>query len=341
MAIAMVVAIHVASTYFYNGEMAAAATANWRASTWVMGFLRPAVPLFLMISGTLMLQPGKASEPLSNFFKKRIARVAAPFLIWSAAFVGWRIWFFEEALTAHDVLRAFFQGTVYVHLWFMYVLLALYVATPVLRQLTRNMSQARLAYVLSIWLVAKSLIPLLQRWWGFEISWVHHLPLTNYLGFFLGGYYLSKVQLPKSLRPWLLLLYGVLAIATGSLTLYLNSGTDQLNDILYDNLGPNTILMATCLFLWLKDFSYRAWAKRHQVLARWVKLLSRFSFGIYLMHLMLIDLFQSTYFMGLQINALPMSPFLTIPLFSAIVLVASMLILALLARVPGGRAISP
>ena len=340
-AIAMVVAIHVASTYFYNSEMAAAATSNWKASTWVMGFLRPAVPLFLMISGTLLLQPSKSSESISHFFRKRVTRVLAPFIIWSAAFIGWRILFLNETISLGEAINAFFRDSVYVHFWFMYVLLALYVVTPLMRQFTKNTSQTHLAYALGIWIFAKSLMPLVESWSGFELKLVYHLPLTGYIGFFLGGYYLSRVNVPRQVHRALPGIYVALALLTGALALHLNGMESGINDSIYNNLKPNTILMAACLFLWLKDIPYCSWAGRNVVLDGCIKLVSRFSFGIYLMHLMLVDLFQSTYFMGLQINALPLSAFLTIPLFSMIVLALSILILAPLSRLPGGHLISP
>ena len=340
-AITMVVAIHVASTYFYNSEMAAAATSNWKASAWVMSFLRPAVPLFLMISGTLLLQPSKASESISHFFRKRISRILAPFVIWSAAFICWRIFFLNEALTLGDAISAFFKDTVYVHFWFMYVLLALYMMTPVLRKFTKHASQTHWASVFGIWFIVKSLMPLIKSWWGFELQLLNHIPVTGYIGFFLGGYYLSRIKVSKPVHRILPSIYVAGAIITGAITLHLNGTGDVLNDVMYSNFKPNTILMATCLYLWLKHLDYRHWASQHVFCDRWIKLLSRFSFGIYLMHLMLVDLFQSTHFMGLQINALPLSAFLTIPLFSVIVLALSILILALLSRLPGGRLISP
>ncbi|MDH7564825.1 MAG: acyltransferase family protein [Candidatus Bathyarchaeota archaeon] len=47
---------------------------------------RPAVPLFVMLSGALLLQPAKLGEPLRVFFKKRLNRIGLPFLFWGAAY---------------------------------------------------------------------------------------------------------------------------------------------------------------------------------------------------------------------------------------------------------------
>ena len=42
---------------------------------------RVGVPLFVMLSGALLLQPSK-KEPLRLFFKKRWTRIGLPFLFW-------------------------------------------------------------------------------------------------------------------------------------------------------------------------------------------------------------------------------------------------------------------
>jgi surface polysaccharide O-acyltransferase-like enzyme len=38
------------------------------------------VPLFVMLSGALLLNPNKAEEPLSVFYRKRLNRIALPFI---------------------------------------------------------------------------------------------------------------------------------------------------------------------------------------------------------------------------------------------------------------------
>jgi hypothetical protein len=43
-----------------------------------------AVPLFLMLTGALLLQPQKKNESLTVYFKKRWARIGLPFFFWSA-----------------------------------------------------------------------------------------------------------------------------------------------------------------------------------------------------------------------------------------------------------------
>lgn len=45
--------------------------------------MRPAIPLFVMVTGALLL-PVRTTTPA--FYKKRLLRVMVPFLIWSVAY---------------------------------------------------------------------------------------------------------------------------------------------------------------------------------------------------------------------------------------------------------------
>ncbi len=143
--------------------------------------LRPCVPLFVMITGALLLpirEPG-----LGVFYKKRIPRVLFPFLIWSALYALFP-WFAglvsgtpEEART---LTTTFFPYSGFmndgagpettlasalstlatvpfsfnyfsVHLWYVYMLLGLYLYLPIFSAWVEKASlRAKLA-VLGIW----------------------------------------------------------------------------------------------------------------------------------------------------------------------------------------------
>lgn len=45
--------------------------------------LRPAIPLFVMVTGALLLP---VRENMQTFYRKRIPRVAVPFLLWSVLY---------------------------------------------------------------------------------------------------------------------------------------------------------------------------------------------------------------------------------------------------------------
>lgn len=62
-------------------------TTAWWAFDFFNSIARPCVPLFVMLTGYLLLQPTKVNEPLKVFFKKRFARIGLPFIFWGLSFL--------------------------------------------------------------------------------------------------------------------------------------------------------------------------------------------------------------------------------------------------------------
>lgn len=92
------------------------------------------VPLFLMLSGSLLL--GK-KEPVKLFFYKRLKRILVPFFIWSL-FVFMLSSFKDfRKLGCGQLISTFFykfltEGTFGIY-WYVYAIIGLYLITPVLR----------------------------------------------------------------------------------------------------------------------------------------------------------------------------------------------------------------
>lgn len=93
---------------------------------------RTAVPLFVMISGFLLLP---IKEEMTSFFKKRFTRVAIPFVIWCilyalyGALKGQATWT-QAAMNILHIPVNF--GTEVGHLWYVYMLMGLYLFAPII-----------------------------------------------------------------------------------------------------------------------------------------------------------------------------------------------------------------
>ncbi|MGL5960225.1 MAG: acyltransferase, partial [Bacteroidales bacterium] len=81
-AIFMVIACHCADPFNVSPEARLNPDFNFWGSIYG-SFLRPCVPLFVMITGLLLL-PVKLS--IGTFYKKRLLRILVPFLIWSVLY---------------------------------------------------------------------------------------------------------------------------------------------------------------------------------------------------------------------------------------------------------------
>ena len=148
-----VVCCHCADPFnFYSGEPSAELEQIkfWGAA--YGAFLRPCVPLFVMITGALLLPVrGEASV----FYKKRISRVFWPFLIWSVLYnlfpwitglLGFKpeviLNFFpysgEEAtrqalsVSLKNIAEIPLNFSLLdVHMWYIYLLIGLYLYLPI------------------------------------------------------------------------------------------------------------------------------------------------------------------------------------------------------------------
>ncbi|HMU70790.1 MAG TPA: acyltransferase family protein, partial [Chitinophagales bacterium] len=157
---------------------------------------RAGVPIFLMISGALLLSH---QEPIGNFFKKRFVRVFVPLIFWT---VIYEIRILADHHYLHggvsadnifEVLKNPFSGPVYDHLWFLYMIIGMYLVTPLLRKIVPVLSRIDQWYLLGLWVFSDILLPLVYHYYDFSLGF--DIPLvTPYLGFYLMGYYLMHHQ---------------------------------------------------------------------------------------------------------------------------------------------------
>lgn len=81
-AIFMVICIHCSNPFNVSPEARSNPDFNFWGSLYG-SFLRPCVPLFVMITGLLLLP---VNLSIGDFYKKRLLRIAVPFLIWSVLY---------------------------------------------------------------------------------------------------------------------------------------------------------------------------------------------------------------------------------------------------------------
>ena len=123
-----VIVIHAGAPAFYQfGKLA---PLDWWAVNFLDAFSRPAVPLFVMLSGALLLRRDGAPVTLAEVFR-RVLKIGVPLVAWSVFYVLWTAGFTVDAAA----LRAIVRGPVMYHLWFCYMILGLYLLLPLLQAL--------------------------------------------------------------------------------------------------------------------------------------------------------------------------------------------------------------
>ena len=240
---------------------------------------RPAIPLFAMVTGALLLP---LTTGLVPFYKKRLTRLIVPFVIWSVLYnlFPWVTgvlgldasvinFFFVNAEPSQawgDALAYIaqipFQFSPFaIQMWYVYVLIGLYLYLPFFSAWVGQASKQEKQWFLAIWLVTL-FIPYVRQYlmadlWG-TCSWNEFGMLYYFAGFngyLLLGHYLISYPVDWSrsrLVAFCLLIFGVGYGVTcyGFKTITATPGQpDSLVELFFLFCSPNVLLMSLALFM--------------------------------------------------------------------------------------------
>ena len=296
---------------------------------------RNGVPLFFLMSGYLLLS---RQEDTWTFFTKRAAKILIPFLFWSIfydAVVSNS--FAETGVTLDAILKMFIRilrGPRAAHLWFFYSLIGLYFFTPILRHFVAKAKNSDILYYIGLWFVIMPIMFILEEFTpirnGFELYYA-----AGYVGYFLLGYYLGRLETtPRLLWMGLGLFLAGFAFTFAVFYLDLPPQNNELPFRSYPSL--NIILMSIGAFILLKAAGERipSW------LARLSNLVSPSSFGIYLVHSVILTLMAAGW-ESLGFKTAAGHSLLVIPLVAVITFLLSWGITAIMRKTPILRTIVP
>ncbi len=292
-------------------------------------FARPCVPLFVMLSGALLLQPSKVDEPLKVFYKKRVSRIALPFLFWMGAYFAWDILVNQKALTWQLVWEGIVGGP-YIHFWFFYMLIGLYLVTPLVRIFVAHADRRLMRYFFALWLIGVSVVPLLN------LLFMHNLNnnvflITGYIGYFLLGLYLLNIHVNRKLLL-VSTFSGFIWTALGTYVITFTIGGSR-QFFFYDYFSFGVVLSSVALFLLLTQVKYNRVKKRFPKLDRLIHYISINTLAIYLFHFMVLETLENGY-LGFRISLGTLNPIIEIPLLTAVTLVICLLALYPLGKIP-------
>ena len=273
--------------------------ALWHLSNLLSSLAVAAVPLFFMISGALLLGSEKTDDP-AYLLRRRLPRVAVPGLCWSLLVVG-GVWLSQGGEAALLKLVNLPGISVITPYWFLYALIPMYLLSPLLKRLTDHMEERHWRYLLGLWVVVTLGLNQLSRflpdpWYALlrENQTLNVSLLEGYLGYFLLGAWLDRMERPPARRILLAAALGSWAvIALGTWGVFLVTGVYGEQFATYR--GIFTMVLSASLFLLFRDLF------RGRRSGRAAVLLSACSFGVYLAHPMAIELLQKLLGGGLTV----------------------------------------
>lgn len=252
---------------------------NHTGSLFIASLFRFAVPLYVVISGALLL-----SHPITDsvtFYKKRVAKIGIPLLVWTVIYILYNQ-LGGKPLTSESLISYALFGQPFYLIW---ALLGLYLITPFLRRFLESSTKQEvylattIALILSIvsssievWLLAdKNVLP--------AFSIIRFVP---FIGYYLLGYVLASVKFSFRLA---FLLWGLSSLAVFLTTniLFGYYGFTYKSQLLYQYHSPFVVAATVGIFLLMKHINLSRW------LDLLVKSISVASFGIYFVHMLIID----------------------------------------------------
>ena len=320
LAIIAVIFIHVAAPIiprYYELNLN-----DWWTANVYDSLTRWCVPIFIMISGALLLNP-KKTDSIQTFFKKRTLKVVYPLIIWSSIYLL-KILIFDEQLTLKTIVIRLLEGNLYYHLWFIYIIIGLYIITPVIKIFIQNASNKEIKYFLIVWFISASIYKLVEQFTGIEIGF--EIPFASgYLGYFILGYYLHNVELKVSTK-YLFYILGCISLVVTIYGTYIQVIDNITSSFyFYSNLSPNIIIMSSAIFIFFKTINTQLGKQVQNI----VITISKTTMGIYLIHPLVLDVLSI-----LKINALTINPIISIPAVSVLTFAISFLVIFIMQKIP-------
>jgi len=337
LSIFFVIAIHIVALNWYSGNPS---TIGWNILNVYDSISRFCVPIFLMISGCLFLDKDKID--IKKLYSKNILRLIVALLFWN---------FIYALVLNPELFSNFSLKNIYntiltfnnfrYHLWFILTLLGLYIITPLLKKITEDKKIFNYLWWLSI--IIGIIIPTLNSFLELLVTLTNspylniYYTLTNwlfkidipyvsgYLVFFLTGYKIYNESIKGKKLVYIL---GIISLifTIVSTSIFSNLLKNPVHNF-YNYNTINVYLYSIAIYMFFKDYISKI--NLNILFQRLINILSKCSFGIYLVHDIILIYLQRYNLYPLGLNNL-----LSIPIYTLIVYIISFIIIYLISKIP-------
>lgn len=303
------------------------ASQNWMISLFYRSLTGGAVPLFLMASGAVMLNPEKEIS-LKKLYLKNILRIVLAMLFWGFAYKIWHL-YEASAINSENILISLKELLYFnqeFHFYYMHIILIVYVFVPITKIIVKNSEKKQLEYLIILWTSFAIVYPTVWRYSPFTyfggMTTMYGINLTySAIGYGILGYYLLKY--PFSKIASLVLFVSGFALIFG-LTYYKSAGADVLYEHFLAGNGVPVCLMAVGLYSFFQRVNIR-----NKTCVILVSFCSKASFCIYLVHMLVMYILKLN---GVNTDLAPLV--ITIPAYAFFIVLISAIIYFILSKIP-------
>lgn len=325
-----VIVLHTASHSFKTVGLN---NSQWSFINIYDSLVRWAVPVFTMVSGTMFLDNSR-ELPLKKLYLKYVLRIVIAFLFWSMLGYFTDVLLGKDALGIKRAIPAIAAG--HFHLWFLYMIVGLYIVTPILRKVTADRKTTE--YFLIVASVFTFVIPTALAFLKLHGGWMYELTdsvinskmlvklVLGYSPYFVLGYWLHNTEISKKAEICIYIA-GVIGFA---LTILMTDRASNLHgsasEEFYRYYCLNVLAESIAVFVFAKQRIDRIGDSGFRKLIFGA---AKLSFGVYLVHAILRDLFVE-----LVVSPTAFPTVVSIPMITLAIFAGSLAVSFVLNKIP-------
>ena len=280
---------------------------------------RCAVPFFVMVSGSLLLNEDRKVSTKA-FYIKKLLPLCIITLFWFVLYST-----FYCLINKQPFFDYFFsfKGTNCPHLWYLILLIGLYLITPILRLFVKRDNKKYILLFIGLSVIFQFLVLFLKNYTKVFDVYFEKMKfgfVTQYVAYYLLGWYLTNFEINKKLKIGLIVLGGVSVVSCAigawfNIDLWYGYGNEE---------GIFTFLYSLGFFLLL----YRKENNGKCIVGKFIG--SR-TFGIYILHMIFVEIFLRFVF---PLDTSIINPILYVPILFVFSFSTSLLSAFLLGKIP-------
>ncbi|CAB1208877.1 acyltransferase [Serratia marcescens] len=304
---------------------------GWVSAIAYSAVTRFCVPIFFMISGATLISK---SDSIVSYFKRRFYKIIPPLILWSL------IYSFVLSKTNGNnfnivkSLGEMITTPVYIHFWFIYAIIGLYLIIPVFMSINEDRKIIICAYYTSIWFLFASLLPYgrlvglpIPEYIGTPYMFNEMYQFFNYSGYMTLGFLVSRVEFgKKSVAIKMLLLSISLSVVLFFMVVHDSIMKGKITQDLWEFKTPLVVIFSISVFLFFKNIKNSKTNKYGDKLSSVAGLV----FPIYLVHYLYIFLIVRHF--GYVFHSLPVV--IQIPLETVIITLCSFITVFVMSKIP-------
>lgn len=304
------------------------------SSTWFISEIfsvscKPAIPLFVMISGYTMLDKVYDYKKMGQ----KVWRVVLALFVFSVPYYIFQ-WLdgTRAQISIGDFFFSVFQYPQTIAFWYMYMYIGLLIMLPFIQKMVANMDKKDCEIFIGLSFLIYGTWPIIEYWFP-QLTYSRLFDFAifdSYVGLLMMGHYMKKYVTPSKQKTIAAIVTyvvcGVFVVLMTYREYMISAGTDYF---FYDEVTQlPAILQGVALFYIVSQI------KLEGKFANIIKLIGGCTFGIYLLSDLLIVRLNMIF--GIM-NAMGINPLLVVLIFDLIVYAAGFVIVFILKKIPGIR----